>query len=93
MSDNEGADVIDLAGAAEGALDGEGEQEHLPGTDHVRVKFVGMAWDTLVAAALKDEVEFHVRGMVVGHGEEVMADGDIREVSKVKVLSVTPVEG
>lgn len=89
--EDEGGEVIDLAGAAEGAL-GDGEQDHLPGTDHARVKFKSMAWDTLEAPPLRDEITLIVRGMVVGHGEEVMADGEIRTVATIKVLSVVPAE-
>lgn len=85
-----------LSGAATAALgepedEGTAEQDHLPGTDHAKVKFVGMAWDTLIAPALKEEIVVEVRGMVVGHGEEVMANGEVREICKVKVTSIVPI--
>lgn len=81
--------VGDLAGAAADALDGE--QGQLEGTNHAMVKFVSMAWQTLELPELKEIVTFEVEGMVVGHGEEVMADGSIRQVAKVKVQSVVKV--
>jgi len=89
LGDDDGGGVS-LADAAEEALDefGDGTQEHLPGTNYSKVKFVGMAWETAEVPGLKEEVEFVVRGVVVGHGEDVMADGDIREFAKVKVTSV-----
>jgi hypothetical protein len=91
MSDD-GNEDQGLAAAAGGALDdddGYEGQQNLPGTNYSRVKFVGMAWETAEVPSLKTEVEFTVRGIVVGHGEEVMADGTVREVAKVKVQSVT----
>lgn len=84
----------DLSDAANEALgdpedDGVGEgQMSLPGTETAKVKFVGMSWDALEAPGLKEELEFTVKGMVVGHGEEVMANGEVRETVKVKVTSV-----
>lgn len=84
------AETGDLAAAAAEGMDDDGTegQAHLPGTDFARVKFVGMAWETAAVPTLKEEVTFIVRGLCVGHGEEVMADGDVREIAKVKVLSV-----
>lgn len=77
-----------LADMAAEALPPEGEQGHLPGTNYAKVKFVGMAWESPEMPDLKEEVELTVRGIVVGHGQELMADGDVREVAKVKVTSV-----
>lgn len=90
--------MTDLAAVAGDALgdaedDGVGVQDHLPGTDHAKVKFVGMAWDTLDVPGLKEEIAVVVRGIVVGRGEEVMANGDVRDVVKVKVTSVVPGDG
>lgn len=85
--------VVSLADAAMTAMDDEGDptQEHLDGTNFAKVKFVGMAWESAEIPGLKDEVEFTVKGTVVGHGQQVMADGDIREVATVKVTEVVRV--
>jgi hypothetical protein len=63
------------------------DQEHLPGTDYAKVKFVGMAWELVDVPELRDEITFKVTGTVVAIGEEVMKD-DVRKVAKVKVTSV-----
>lgn len=91
--DDDGADVVSLADAAKGAMSSEPEptQEHLDGTNYAKVKFVGMAWESAEIPGLKDDVEFAVKGTVVGHGQQVMADGDIREVATVKVTEVVRV--
>lgn len=91
--DDDGADVVSLADAAKGAMSSEPEptQEHLDGTNYAKVKFVGMAWESAEIPGLKDDVEFTVRGTVVGHGQQVMADGDIREIATVKVTEVVRV--
>ena len=83
------ADVVSLSDAAAAAMDSEGDptQEHLDGTNFAKVKFVGMAWESAEIPGLKDEVEFTVRGTVVGHGQQVMADGDIREGAWVAELT------
>lgn len=83
----------DLAGAADAAMadDPEPQQDSLPGTDYARMKFVGMAWETPERPGLKEEVEFQIRGKCVGHTEEVMADGTIRELAKIKVDSIVRV--
>jgi len=80
----------DLAGAAGDALDEVGEvtQDHLEGTDYAKTKFVGMAYESPERPGLKDEVQYVIRGTCVGHEEQVMADGDIRQVAKIKVTSV-----
>lgn len=67
------------------------DQPHLPGTDHAKIKFVGMAWETLDIPDLRDEVTFTVTGTVVAIGEEVLKD-DVRKVAKVKVTSIEPAE-
>lgn len=91
--DGDVADVVSLADAARAANTGETDptQEHLDGTNFAKVKFVGMAWESAEIPGLKDEVEFTVKGTVVGHGQQVMADGDIREVATVKVTEVVRV--
>lgn len=91
QTENDIDQVGDLAGAAVAGLDGE--QGQLEGTNHAKVKFVGMGWDALEVPDLKEEVEFRVRGMVVGHGEQVMADGTIRPMATVKVESVVLLDG
>lgn len=80
----------DLAAAADAAMSYEPEpsQDHLPGTNYAKTKFVGMSHESAERPGLKEEVEYRVRGICMGHAEEVMADGDIREVAKVKVTSM-----
>lgn len=65
------------------------DQPHLPGTDHAKVKFIGLSWETLEVPDLLEEVELIVVGTVVAHGEEVVKDG-VRKVAKVKVTAVRP---
>lgn len=82
-----------LADAATAALSGDdGTQEALDGMENAtKIKFVGMSFDTLDdAPSIGREISFLVRGRVVGHGQEEMADGHIRDTAKVKVLSVIP---
>lgn len=80
-----------LAAAAEGALEDGSQvspdQESLPGTDHARVKFVGMGWEALEVPELREEVEFVVKARCIGHGEEVLKD-TIRKTAKMQVMSV-----
>lgn len=80
----------DLAAAADAAMASEPEptQDHLDGTNYARMKFVGMAWEQPERPGLKEEVELVVRGICVGHEEQVMSDGDIRELAKIKVTSI-----
>ena len=67
-------------------------QQALEGMDRTtKVKFVGVQYDSLKTEfPLGDEVEFKVRGRVVGIGDEEMKDGHIRHVVKVDVESVVP---
>lgn len=83
MSDGE------LGGAA---AEAQGEQQQLEGTNMAQVKFVGMSWETLEVPDLKTPVSFRVDGIVVGDGHEVMADGTIRPVARVKVQAVVPID-
>jgi hypothetical protein len=85
---------VSLADAAAEALPTDGEHvEQLALVPACKVKFVGMSWDSLDdVPGLKDEMEFLVKGVVVGHGQMVMANGEIRDVATVRVTSVTPVE-
>lgn len=85
-----------MEGATEVSFDGEerqdDEQQQLDGTDHAKIKFVGMAWDTLEIPKLREEIEVGVRGIVVSHGEEIVNDS-IRQIAKVKVTGIWPLEG
>ena len=84
----------DLAAAADAALAAEGEpvQGQLDGTSYAKIKFVGMAYEQPQRPDLREEVEFRVKGRCVGHSEEVMADGDVRELAKIEVTSVELIE-
>lgn len=83
---------MSLGEAADAGLTNLGEQDALDGMESAtKIKFVGMSYDTLDdAPTIGSEVVFLVRGRVVGHGQEEMADGHVRETAKVKVLSVIP---
>lgn len=88
----EGGEPVSLADAAQDALESmeDGGDEQIPLVPACKVKFVGMAWDSLdTVPALRDELQFVVKGVVVGHGQEVLANGEIRETAKVKVTGVT----
>lgn len=91
MANEQDQSLADAAGAALDDTDPEGtsEQNHLPGIDTAKVKFVGMAWEAVEAPGLKEECLFLVRATCVGDGEEVMANGDVRKQVKMKVTSVT----
>lgn len=91
MADEEPQGLADAAAAALDDTDGEGtqSQDHLPGIDTAKVKFVGMAWEAVESPGLKEECVFTVRATCVGDGQEVMANGDVRTVTKMKVTSVT----
>ena len=61
------------------------------GTDYTRVKFVGTRYDTLVQdLKIGQELEFKVRGRVVGVGDEEMKDGHVGHQVKLKVDGVIP---
>jgi len=88
----------DLAEAAGAALGDGGELamsgDQIPLIPACKVKFVSMAWDSLDAVPnLKDEMVFLVKARIVGHGQEVMKDGDIRETAKAEVLRVVEYAG
>lgn len=70
----------------------DGEQT-LEGMDRTtKFSFVGIKYESLKTdLQIGEEVEFKVRGRVVGAGDEEMADGMLRHVLKVSVASVTPV--
>ena len=63
------------------------DQDHLPGTNYAKVKFVGMAFEQVDCPDLLDEVVFKVTGRVVSVGREVMKD-DVRRVAKIQVTAV-----
>lgn len=69
----------------------DGEQT-FEGMDRTtKVKFVGVQYNSLKADfPLGEEVEFKVRGRVVGVGDEEMKDAHVRHVVKVDVDSVVP---
>lgn len=67
-------------------------QQTFDGMDKTtKVKFVGVQYDSLrTHFQLGEEVEFKVRGRVVGTGDEEMNDGHVRHVVKVDVAAVSP---
>lgn len=82
-----------LADAAAEALAGfGGEDVQMPLIPACKVKFVGMAWDSLDAVpALKEEMTFEVTGRVIGHGTIVLKSGETRETATIDVTSVKQV--
>ena len=96
MAKDEESGPVSLADAASSSLsavadmDGAAQAE-LEGTDYTKVRFVGVQYDALeTTPSIGTEMEFVVKGRVVGHGEEQMSDGHLRKYAKVKVSSVTP---
>ncbi len=78
--------LADLAGA-----DYQGTQDALEDTDYLKVKFVGMAFDSLDKdIKIGDERTFLVRARCVGTAEEASKrDGTaIRHIAKMDVQSV-----
>jgi hypothetical protein len=92
----ESTDPVSLSDAAEEALANAatgpelkltGEQTAL--VPACKMKFQGMAWDSLdEVPALKSRLFFLVEAVVVGHETKVMKDGDVRELAKGDVVSV-----
>lgn len=84
------ADDENLGTAAQGALEGADEPIQEALIPACKVKFIGMAWDSLdEVPGLKDELTFIVRAQVVGHEQIVdQKTGDIRDLAKAKVSSV-----
>lgn len=84
---------------AAAAGDGLGEDLEMSGEQQVlipacRVKFNGMAWDSLdEVPALKDEMVFVVKARIIGHGTQLMKDGEIREFATAECLKVAVFEG
>lgn len=90
MPDEPDKSLADAAGAALDDTDPEGTNPgQLPGIDTAKVGFLGMAWDTVDTPELKEEIELTVRGMCVEVGDKVMANGEVRQLAKIKVTSVT----
>lgn len=85
---------VSLADAAQSALGNVAEEDgaaqgELEGMDYTKVKFVGVQYDDLESdVKIGDEMEFLVKGQVVGVGDEKMSDGHVRHFAKVKVSSV-----
>lgn len=89
LSEFAGREPVSLAEAAAGALGADGEEQQIAMIPACRVKFQGMSWDSLDdVPSLKQEMEFRVKGRVVGHGQQVMKDGEIRETATIEVTSV-----
>lgn len=91
-----GPDPVSLAEAASTALagivDGDGAaQEALdPALGNVtKVKFVGMAMDSVEDISLHQEVTFLVRARCTAETVEELKDGGTRSVRRMEVLNVT----
>lgn len=89
-------DPVALGDAAQEALadlaGGEfaGTQDVLEDTDYLKVRFVGMAFDSLEKdIRIGDEKTFLVRARCIGTAEEASKqDGSIRHIAKMDVQSV-----
>lgn len=85
---------VGLGDAAAEALAGVAEhgatQDVLEGTDYTKVKFVGMAFDSLDKdIAIGDEKTFTVRARCMASGDEASKrDGQIRHIVKMDVQAV-----
>lgn len=93
QDEGEGAQVLSLgevARAAMGGVAGEhGVQEQFDGMDFTKVRFVGMAYDSLDHDfKIGDEATFTVRARCTGVGDEAMRDGHVRHIVKMDVLGV-----
>lgn len=66
-------------------------QDVLEETDYLKVRFVGMSFDSLDKnIKIGDEMTFTVRARCVGTAEEASkVDGQIRHIAKMDVQSVT----
>jgi hypothetical protein len=83
----------DLAAAAADAATDDGATGQQALIPRSVTRFVGMKLNTTDdVPELRARVAYLVIGEVNGHATEVMADGDDREVAKVKVESVKQVE-
>lgn len=70
------------------------EQEPIEGLEATRVKFVGMAADSLDdLPEIDDEMTFMVRARCTGRGKERMKDGELRATARMEVLTLEPQGG
>lgn len=91
-----GHEPVSLGAAAQEALGNlggseyAGTQEVLEDTDYLKVKFVGMSFDSLdKGIKIGDEQTFTVRARCIGTAEEASkVDGQIRHIAKMDVQSV-----
>ena len=93
-------DVRDEVGLADAASAGLGDDVYdegpvqdalVEGEEGTKVRFIGMQYNQLDGAPrLGEKVAFTVTGVVVGTGEEQMANGHIRHYAKVAVETVRP---
>jgi hypothetical protein len=93
---DDGDGLADAAASAFGDnLDSlAGTQEELDGTDYLKARFVGMAFDSLDREIhIGDEIVFTVKARCLGEGSEASkSDGRVRRYVKMDVQSVTIAE-
>lgn len=69
----------------------EQQQEPLDGMQATRVKFVGMAADSLEQLPeINDRIVFTVETVCTGRGMELMKDGELRRTARMEVLTLSP---
>jgi len=86
--------MTELAEAAASGLDEfTRSEQQAPLVPVVKVKFNGLQYDSMDSLpALKESLKFEIEGFVVGHGQTVLANGEIQDMAQVKVTNVTPVQ-
>lgn len=78
----------DLAAAAKNNLKMVKDQDHLPGTNHGQIKFLGMSLDLLELPEIGEEMTVVVKCVVIERGIRLV-DEARRPIGKAKVTSVT----
>jgi hypothetical protein len=90
MAKNDDSNVSDLAAVAQRGTEGEEPEGSLPGMEFATwVKFGGVGYRTNeVDFKIGDRAAFLVQVTCVGLGEELMADGHLRQVVKLRTDGV-----
>ncbi|MGH3693261.1 MAG: hypothetical protein ACRDRX_04545 [Pseudonocardiaceae bacterium] len=70
------------------------KQDPIGGLEASRVKFVGMAADSLAKLPeIDDEMSFIVTAVCTGRGRERMKDGELRATARMEVRALVPQGG
>jgi hypothetical protein len=86
--------MTELAEAASSGLDVFTEpatEQQVPLVPVCKVKFNGLQFDSMEKLPdLKESLRFEIEGYVVGHGQMVLANGEVQDLATVKVTRVVP---